>query len=52
MAQSVAWMMFSMLRNETDSSVMQKLVREVDEVLGDSLPTYETHKRQKYAEAW
>ncbi|KAK5821452.1 cytochrome P450 [Linnemannia elongata] len=51
MAQSVAWMMFSMLRNETDPSVMEKLVREVDEVLGGSLPTYETHKKQKYAEA-
>ncbi|KAG0064536.1 hypothetical protein BGZ89_009037 [Linnemannia elongata] len=39
MAQSVAWMMYSILRNETDPSVIEKLVREIDQVLGDSVPT-------------
>lgn len=52
MAQSIAWMMYAMLRDETDPSLMEKLVQEVDEVLGNELPTYETHKKQKYAEAW
>ncbi|KAG0287729.1 hypothetical protein BGZ96_008382 [Linnemannia gamsii] len=51
MAQSIAWMMYAMLRDETDPSLMEKLVQEVDEVLGNELPTYETHKKQKYAEA-
>ncbi|KAG0277065.1 hypothetical protein BGZ95_006575 [Linnemannia exigua] len=51
MAQSVAWMMYAMLRNETDPEIMKTLVQEVDEVLGGKLPTYETHKKQKYAEA-
>ncbi|KAF9080598.1 serine/threonine protein kinase, CMGC, dual-specificity [Mortierella sp. AD031] len=51
MAQSVAWMFFAMLRNEADPNLMKNLVKEVDEVLGDGLPTYETHKQQKYAEA-
>ncbi|KAF9911529.1 hypothetical protein EC991_003332 [Linnemannia zychae] len=51
MAQSVAWMMYAMLRDETDPEVMKTLIQEVDDVLGSELPTYETHKRQKYAEA-
>jgi len=52
MAQSMAWMVFAMLRTEAGPSLMKNLVREVDEVLGNGLPTYETHKKQKYAEAW
>ncbi|KAG0314345.1 hypothetical protein BGZ97_009368 [Linnemannia gamsii] len=51
MAQSVAWMMYAMLRDGTDPSLMRKLVQEIDDVLGGELPTYETHKKQKYAEA-
>ncbi|KAF9200279.1 hypothetical protein BGZ49_009500 [Haplosporangium sp. Z 27] len=30
---------------------MNKLVQEVDDVLGGSDPSYETHKKQRYAEA-
>ncbi|KAF9120501.1 hypothetical protein BGW39_011317 [Mortierella sp. 14UC] len=51
MAQSVAWMMYVILRDETDPEIMKTLVQEVDDVLGSELPTYETHKKQKYAEA-
>ncbi|KFH74204.1 hypothetical protein MVEG_01417 [Podila verticillata NRRL 6337] len=50
-AEALAWMLHSLLREETDSEIMKTLVREVDEVLGNELPTYETHKKQKYAEA-
>ncbi|KAG0374151.1 hypothetical protein BGX24_010747 [Mortierella sp. AD032] len=51
MAQSVAWMMYALLRNETNPEIMKTLVQEVDDVLGGEVPTYETHKMQKYAEA-
>ena len=45
-------MIYLLLRKETDPAVLKNLVQEVDEVLGDNLPTYESHKKQKYAEAW
>ncbi|KAF9926201.1 hypothetical protein FBU30_004160 [Linnemannia zychae] len=51
MALSLSWMMYALLRDGTDPTIMQNLVKEVDEVLEGGLPTYETHKRQKYAEA-
>ncbi|KAG0368600.1 hypothetical protein BGX24_002761 [Mortierella sp. AD032] len=51
-ADAVVWMMYSLLREETDPAFVETLVREVDEVFGNELPTYETHKKQKFAEAW
>lgn len=51
-AQALSWMFYLINRDGTDKEIMKTLVKEVDEVLGDGLPTYETHKQQKYAEAW
>ncbi|KAG0271901.1 hypothetical protein BGZ95_000226 [Linnemannia exigua] len=50
-SETIAWMMYSLLREETDPAILKTLVREVDEVLGNELPTLETHKKQKFAEA-
>ncbi|KAF8934408.1 hypothetical protein BGZ58_005723 [Dissophora ornata] len=38
--------------DDTDKSIAKTLIQEVDDVLGGLDPTYDTHKRQKYAEAW
>ncbi|KAG0074607.1 Protein kinase alk2 [Linnemannia elongata] len=50
-AQALSWMFYLINRDGTDKEIMKTLIKEVDEVLGDGLPTYETHKQQKYAEA-
>lgn len=51
-AQALSWMFYLLLRTESNPEVRQKLVQEVDEVLQGREPTYESHKQQKYAEAW
>ncbi|KAG0339756.1 hypothetical protein BG000_001432 [Podila horticola] len=51
-AQALSWMFYLLHRTESDPEVRRRLVQEVDEVLQGSEPTYETHKQQKYAEAW
>lgn len=45
-------MMYSLHRAGTDPEVIKNLAREVDDVVQDKLPSYETYKHQKYAEAW
>ncbi|KAG0038133.1 hypothetical protein BGZ82_001002 [Podila clonocystis] len=35
-----------------DPEVLKKLVQEVDNVFQDGLPSYETYKQQRFAEAW
>ncbi|KAF9926203.1 hypothetical protein FBU30_004162 [Linnemannia zychae] len=50
-AQALSWMFYLLNRDGTDKEIMKNLIQEVDNVLGDGLPTYETHKQQKYAEA-
>ncbi|KAF9913788.1 hypothetical protein BX616_009568 [Lobosporangium transversale] len=50
-AQALSWMFYLMFRNSTDKDVAFKLRKEIEEVLGDQEPTYETYKQMKYAEA-
>ncbi|KAF9352671.1 hypothetical protein BGX26_009555 [Mortierella sp. AD094] len=51
-ALALTWMFYLLLRDGADTSNMNKLFQEVDDVLQGSHPTYETYKKQKYAEAW
>ncbi|KAF9200280.1 hypothetical protein BGZ49_009501 [Haplosporangium sp. Z 27] len=50
-ALALTWMFYLLLRDSADKNIMNKLVQEVDDVLGGSDPSYETHKKQRYAEA-
>ncbi|KAI1314681.1 hypothetical protein EDD11_001893, partial [Mortierella claussenii] len=50
-AQALSWMFYLMYRSSTDKNIVRKLQQEIDEVLGDELPTYESSKKMKYAEA-
>lgn len=45
-------MLYFLLREEADPELLKTFVKEADEVLGDGPPPYETHKKQKFAEAW
>lgn len=45
-------MLYLLLREEADPELLKTFVKEADEILGDGIPTYETHKKQKFAEAW
>ncbi|KAF8981542.1 hypothetical protein BGZ46_002622 [Entomortierella lignicola] len=51
-AHSLTWMFYLLLRDGADKSMIENLVRESDEVLQGEDPTYESYKKQKYAEAW
>ncbi|KAF9344773.1 hypothetical protein BGX26_003931 [Mortierella sp. AD094] len=50
-SQALTWMLYLLYRDESDKSIVEKLIQEVDDVLQGSDPTYETYKQQKYAEA-
>ncbi|KAG0016993.1 hypothetical protein BGZ80_008713 [Entomortierella chlamydospora] len=50
-AHALTWMFYLLLRDGSDPEVVDRVVRETDEVLGGEDPTYETHKKQKYTEA-
>ncbi|KAG0370331.1 Protein kinase alk2 [Mortierella sp. AD032] len=50
-AQALSWMFYLLNRDGTDKEILKTLIKEVDDVLDGELPTYETHKQQKYAEA-
>ncbi|KAF8939038.1 cytochrome P450 [Dissophora ornata] len=50
-AQALSWMFYLMHRSSTDKNVVRKLHEEIENVLGDELPTYESYKKMKYAEA-
>ncbi|KAF9955536.1 hypothetical protein BGZ70_010193 [Mortierella alpina] len=50
-AQSLTWLFYLILRGESGNAVTKQLTQELDEVLKGSEPTYETHRRLKYAEA-
>ncbi|KAF9971257.1 hypothetical protein BGZ73_005833 [Actinomortierella ambigua] len=51
-AQALTWMFYCLLRQEADPKDMAQLVEEVDQVLPDQqTPTYESHRKQKFAEA-
>ncbi|KAG0218383.1 hypothetical protein BGX33_007525 [Mortierella sp. NVP41] len=50
-AQALSWMFYLLFRSQTDPNVFKKLVQEVDDVLKGQVPTYESCKVMKYAEA-
>ncbi|KAF9898270.1 hypothetical protein BX616_004262, partial [Lobosporangium transversale] len=50
-AQALAWMFYLLHRDGTDKTIAKGLAAEADDVLGGQDPTYETYKRQKFAEA-
>ncbi|KAF9109955.1 hypothetical protein BGX27_006952 [Mortierella sp. AM989] len=50
-ANTLTWMFYLLLRDDTDKDIMARLVDEVDTVLEGADPTYESHKKQKYTEA-
>ncbi|KAF9438569.1 hypothetical protein BGZ76_006789 [Entomortierella beljakovae] len=50
-AQALSWMFYLMHRSESNTEIISQLINEVDGVLGGLNPTYESTKRQKYAEA-
>ncbi|KAG0078803.1 Protein kinase alk2 [Linnemannia elongata] len=50
-AQALSWMFYLINRDGTDKEIMKTLIQEVDDVLEGKLPTYESHKQQKYADA-
>jgi len=45
-------MFYLVYRAEAGKEIAANLTKEVDEVLQGANPTYESHKQQKYAEAW
>ncbi|KAF9429582.1 Protein kinase alk2 [Podila epigama] len=50
-AQALTWMFYLMHRDSADKNIVHKLREEIDNVLGDDMPSYETTKAMKYAEA-
>ncbi|KAK3846521.1 MAG: cytochrome P450 [Linnemannia gamsii] len=50
-AQALSWMFYAMHRSAASPEILFQLTEETDSVLGGSLPTYESCKQQKYAEA-
>ncbi|KAG0073777.1 hypothetical protein BGZ92_003697 [Podila epicladia] len=51
-AHALTWMFYLIYRDDSDENIQTTLVREVDDVLGGSIPTNETFKNLKFAEAW
>lgn len=50
-AQALAWTFYLMHRKEADPAIVKRMCEETDEILKGGLPTYETTKQQKFAEA-
>ncbi|KAF9940313.1 hypothetical protein BGZ75_000952 [Mortierella antarctica] len=50
-AQALSWMFYLMHRASADKNIIRKLQEEIKTVLGDEMPTYESSKHMKYAEA-
>ncbi|KAF9580548.1 Protein kinase alk2 [Lunasporangiospora selenospora] len=50
-AQALSWMFYLMHRNEANPKIIQTLFDETDSILQGDYPTYESTKKQKYAEA-
>ncbi|KAK3823063.1 MAG: cytochrome P450 [Benniella sp.] len=50
-AQALSWMFYLMHRADASSEVMFQMTEEIDSILKGELPTYESTKQQKYAEA-
>ncbi|KAG0204123.1 hypothetical protein BGX28_003846 [Mortierella sp. GBA30] len=50
-AQALSWTFYLLHRSEANPGILSQLTEEIDSVLKDGLPTYESTKQQKYAEA-
>ncbi|KAG0339659.1 Protein kinase alk2, partial [Podila humilis] len=50
-AQALSWMFYLMHRNGADKNIVVKLREEIETVLGDTMPSYESSKSMKYSEA-
>ncbi|CAO3570765.1 unnamed protein product [Mortierella alpina] len=50
-AQALSWTFYLMHRSSASPQILEQLVNETDNVLSGGLPTYESTKHQKYAEA-
>jgi cytochrome P450 len=50
-AQALAWTFYLMHRRGADPAIVARMQEETDETLRGGLPTYETTKQQKFAEA-
>ncbi|KAF9574938.1 hypothetical protein EC968_004939 [Mortierella alpina] len=50
-AQALSWTFYLMHRSIASPEMMKRLVEETDDILAGGLPSYESTKRQKYAEA-
>ncbi|KAF9907269.1 Protein kinase alk2 [Linnemannia zychae] len=50
-AQALSWMFYLLHRSQSDPNILKNLVKEIDEVLRGEVPTYESCKAMKYAEA-
>ncbi|KAG0006212.1 hypothetical protein BGZ80_002533 [Entomortierella chlamydospora] len=50
-AQALSWMFYLMHRDAAQPEIVQKLVKETDDLLQGGLPTYESTKQQKFSEA-
>ncbi|KAG0277047.1 hypothetical protein BGZ96_003034, partial [Linnemannia gamsii] len=50
-AQALAWTMYLMHRRGVDPAIVARMQEETDETLKGGLPTYETTKKQRFAEA-
>ncbi|KAF9956547.1 hypothetical protein BGZ72_002681 [Mortierella alpina] len=50
-AQALSWTFYLMHRSSASPEIVRQLVEETDDVLAGGLPTYESTKQQKYAEA-
>ncbi|KAF9943755.1 Protein kinase alk2, partial [Mortierella alpina] len=50
-AQALSWTFYLMHRATASPEILEQLVKETDDVLAGGLPTYESTKQQKYAEA-
>ncbi|KAF9084984.1 hypothetical protein BGX23_010063 [Mortierella sp. AD031] len=50
-AQALSWMFYSMHKSDASPEILFQLTKETDSILEGGLPTYESIKQQKYAEA-
>ncbi|KAF9928677.1 hypothetical protein FBU30_002198 [Linnemannia zychae] len=50
-AQALSWMFYLIHRNSADKTILSRLREETEQVLHGTLPTYESTKQQKFAEA-
>ncbi|KAF9917364.1 Protein kinase alk2, partial [Lobosporangium transversale] len=50
-AQALSWMFYLMHRSEASPEILRQATEEINDVLKDNLPTYDSIKQQKYVEA-